>query len=745
MAITERDRVLLLEMQESAKKYIALAEQHNLMDDPYLETAKKILLVDLTATGEVFVQITKHEPIFSDRVALIRGDLKNFNENMTMHLVYKFYDSNKNELAAGEYNSQNDKKRFSLLSLSFSFTDFFMPCAFADIYIEVKENNTVLTTSNVHSIENTGQPKTIYDRASWLKGFIEKNPLNTPTDFNKDMLALYSLEDIEKHFKDQQNRLKSATEYFNKYEAFKIILNVQSGLTIGEFIQKAQNKETSLVKALGIIENTEGYLRFYKEFAQILPTEEAIIALDEHHTAIVQNMNALQDEQQRRENEAQKAEIDKDKSLCPSDLQAILGSEMYKQQKQIEARQTAVQEKLNKASAVYDKSAIVQYLDPALADIKSLKTDIAQHDLSIVDCLDKIKNKQDGIGTIYANIFANHQKKNSIFQEYAITTLPQLEQQVLDLKDMLSRITVDASGTRILVGRNVQIEGKFKKNNQGNDIYTYSYDSPDKPLFVEGVSPNDVKQGDLKDCYFLASVAALAKSMPSMFKDSNPTDNVNDALIKPVMEDGKQKRRNGFPLYRVRLYVRDSNGNFIPVEVEITDQLPKETHTILNSAVSTTDNDPTPPNWLFAEPSKELWVALLEKALVELKGSYSEAERGNPMDAMQMLLGEKAQPNTLAPTHKDCAQAIQTALSETPPRLVVASSKPGPNGESYHRDKTIKTPSGIELYYTHAYMVHEIAKDGTSLTLFNPHNETGDTFSLPFDELKAFFSYVQIA
>ena len=41
---------------------------------------------------------------------------------------------------------------------------------------------------------------------------------------------------------------------------------------------------------------------------------------------------------------------------------------------------------------------------------------------------------------------------------------------------------------------------------------------PDAEIFVGDVIPNDVKQGMLGDCYFLAALAALAERKDRIFK-----------------------------------------------------------------------------------------------------------------------------------------------------------------------------------------------------------------------------------
>lgn len=113
-----------------------------------------------------------------------------------------------------------------------------------------------------------------------------------------------------------------------------------------------------------------------------------------------------------------------------------------------------------------------------------------------------------------------------------------------------------------------------------NDIY------PQSTLFGEGVSWNDVVQGSVGNCYFLASIAAIAEH-PNVIKKVFLTDQVNSAGI-----------------YAFRMYIRGK-----PWVVTIDDSI----------LVSSKDNEP-----IFATRGvgNSLWPILLEKAWSKIKGSY---------------------------------------------------------------------------------------------------------------------------
>ena len=135
-------------------------------------------------------------------------------------------------------------------------------------------------------------------------------------------------------------------------------------------------------------------------------------------------------------------------------------------------------------------------------------------------------------------------------------------------------------------------------------------------LFAEGPRADDVKQGNLGDCYFLAALSAIAAQDPSM--------------IRNAMRDNKDGT------VTVRFY----NEALEPVYVTVDKTIPMKNGTDL-----------------YASGGKEaLWVKIMEKAYVQsgldngklkkaeagtFKGKYKTIEGGTVFDAVSMLLGQK--------------------------------------------------------------------------------------------------------
>ena len=136
--------------------------------------------------------------------------------------------------------------------------------------------------------------------------------------------------------------------------------------------------------------------------------------------------------------------------------------------------------------------------------------------------------------------------------------------------------------------------------------------------FIEGpgdgraIHPNDVRQGALGDCYFIAALAAIARSDPQTL-EKNIRDN----------RDGS---------YTVTLYERrpwwKRGADFTPREIRVSPEFPGK-----NGRLAFAQGGDSLAN------KTELWVALYEKALATVAGSYSAIEGGVGHLAMEAITG----------------------------------------------------------------------------------------------------------
>ncbi|KAK3267978.1 hypothetical protein CYMTET_23493 [Cymbomonas tetramitiformis] len=158
------------------------------------------------------------------------------------------------------------------------------------------------------------------------------------------------------------------------------------------------------------------------------------------------------------------------------------------------------------------------------------------------------------------------------------------------------------------------------------DDVTWTEEGSSFQLYEENVSANDIKQGQLGDCWFLSSLAALAEY---------------PHLIKAVFKDKHKSEEGTFTMIFCK------SGRWI--EVEVDDRLPLK--------------DGTP---IYAHSDNELWVILLEKAFAKLHGSYDAIAGGLPNEAMVDLTGA---PGMSYPfSHKDVAPLVADGGQVCQPR-----------------------------------------------------------------------------
>jgi len=121
-------------------------------------------------------------------------------------------------------------------------------------------------------------------------------------------------------------------------------------------------------------------------------------------------------------------------------------------------------------------------------------------------------------------------------------------------------------------------------------------------LFCDGITPDDIRQGELGDCYFLSSLSVLAEK-PERIKElfCNHVDNKFGAYCVTMHCDGLRS------------------------DVILDDMFPCDVKT--RKPVFSHGNGP------------ELWVLLLEKAYAKLHGSYKNIENGNAAAALSDLTG----------------------------------------------------------------------------------------------------------
>mmetsp|Transcript_15663 Transcript_15663/g.24004 ORF Transcript_15663/g.24004 Transcript_15663/m.24004 type:complete len:226 (+) Transcript_15663:21-698(+) len=128
-------------------------------------------------------------------------------------------------------------------------------------------------------------------------------------------------------------------------------------------------------------------------------------------------------------------------------------------------------------------------------------------------------------------------------------------------------------------------------------------DEGDLAIFADGITPNDINQGGLGDCYFLSTLSVIAE-FPERIKKLFLDTSINENSI-----------------FAVRL---TKNGERIQV--------------VLDDYIPTKDHEPCYAN----AKGNELWVLLLEKAWAKIHGSYDRIVSGQAHLVMRDLTSAPA-------------------------------------------------------------------------------------------------------
>ena len=135
------------------------------------------------------------------------------------------------------------------------------------------------------------------------------------------------------------------------------------------------------------------------------------------------------------------------------------------------------------------------------------------------------------------------------------------------------------------------------------------YSSSDYSLFGEkGISPSDVLQGAIGNCWFMAAAAAVAEQPGRLEK----------VFVNP------QGTLNSNGIYAVNLYTLG-----MPHTVIVDDYLP----------LTEAGHDSFMTFYAHVSKDKGLWGPILEKAFAKYHGNYEHLSGGDPNYAVRTLTG----------------------------------------------------------------------------------------------------------
>ncbi len=222
---------------------------------------------------------------------------------------------------------------------------------------------------------------------------------------------------------------------------------------------------------------------------------------------------------------------------------------------------------------------------------------------------------------------------------------------------------------------------------------------------TDEVAMDDVSQGRLGDCYFVAALAAIA--------------NKNPDAVRRMIKD------NGDGTYTVTFH----EGG----EVVVDDQFPTQGGQVAYARPGDQD----------AKDGKELWVMLIEKAWAKLKGGYEEI-RGSKVrmkseDAMEALTGNKT--TTIYTSSKDDKTLLELLAAAADKGLPMTA---GVYTQDRFDQETLQKMRSQGVHANHAYAVVNVDRAKGTVELYNPWGKETRRPVLEMAEFKKYYQTVHI-
>jgi hypothetical protein len=270
----------------------------------------------------------------------------------------------------------------------------------------------------------------------------------------------------------------------------------------------------------------------------------------------------------------------------------------------------------------------------------------------------------------------------------------------------------------------------------------FKFKKPDLSLYdkKDGIELEDIKQGQVGDCYLLSAIANLAEN--------------DSELIQNMIEEKNN-------LYIVTFY---QNG--IPVKVEVD----KKLMILKIEKINILGNKEITEEFIGTTPDDDIWVPIIEKAYAKLmaKGEFTHenVQGGNAENAMKVLLGNKVkEPKVLfldengnlsdAPTKNEFktplvfAETTETALKqiilsaiEKGYKINVSSPTTYKGNSKLTDQHTIDIGDNKYMSCKHSYAL--TTANETNVSLFNPHGSDGKARNRKIFDLSTKKAYEKI-
>lgn len=317
---------------------------------------------------------------------------------------------------------------------------------------------------------------------------------------------------------------------------------------------------------------------------------------------------------------------------------------------------------------------------------------------------EKIQKLQDEIKSYKETLIKYGEMFNAdgVIEEYEQKKLDQIQSIIQKVEKKLVALKEKAENKSVNNSVNPDIEkgdkGVYKdvtkqKLNQIINVFTKGKgDATD-------VHWNDVSQGALGDCYFMAAIGAVAKANPAALKklikgpDSKGNYEVTMYIDGALFSSRKAKKVTITPEFLV-----DKNGNPIYAkagDVEMWVMLLEKAYAILRKE----------------EKYWDLRVSGLDDGYNKLKGGFGE-------EGIEVLTGKEASTLWIKNLSDEKIKSVITsALKDKRP--ITTGTIPGPD-KGKKADKKQIAAQGLNIVLGHEYFV--LAFDGSNITLQNPWN-----------------------
>jgi len=169
-----------------------------------------------------------------------------------------------------------------------------------------------------------------------------------------------------------------------------------------------------------------------------------------------------------------------------------------------------------------------------------------------------------------------------------------------------------------------------KVMNYGNDTADQIICVSDK-VFIDGIDPTDIAQGEAGDCWFLSSLCSFANYVEKNEKEKRTTSNL---LRRVINNDENNKPNNGIYIFTFYYF-----GEWH--DVIIDDRLPLKIYEKDNVSGAKRQRKlkDSRGTTFYPDQVSDYWALLLEKAFAKFVGGYMNLEGGCPRWAVTYLSG----------------------------------------------------------------------------------------------------------